>query len=133
MAHCTGTRLGVHQHAMPARETDGCVIRVANRPHSEHFGVSNHYLPGAPSISVIEQFVLSLSESGRMLRANVHRDSASPVRNFRDVRLAPQTARYWFVSQNPFWIRPQVGLWHKEPLALPDVGIVPPTQAFLTP
>jgi hypothetical protein len=118
---------------MPARETDGCVISVANRPHSEHFGVSNHYLPGAPSIFVAELSVLSLSESGRMLRVDVDRESASPVRSFRDVRLAPQTARYWFVSQDPSWIRPQVGFWHKEPLALPDVGLVPPTQAFLTP
>src|SRR5215510_6371802 len=137
--HITPARrqmFGVHQHAMPATEDDGLVIRMPDASAHVDLSVTPHLAPvPASGLRVVTQNlpVRTHRHARRMAIADHYRLARSAIGVLAHMSLATASATERFVATHERLFNLQTRLRDEEPLALPHESFVAATQAVLGP
>src|SRR5262245_11438988 len=89
VAHRLRALLGVHEHAVPARQGDRRVVGMAYRALGVQLGVADHAREvAAAALLVAESLVRGLSDACRVPAIHPHELAATAERELQDVGLA---------------------------------------------
>src|SRR5262245_29017053 len=125
---------GVHQHAMPAAEDDGLMIRMPDAPAHVDLGVAPHLAPvPASGLRVVTQNlpVRTHRHARRVAIADHYQLARGAIGVLAHMSLAAASATERFVATHKRLFNLQIRFGDEEPFALAHEGFIAATQAVL--